>query len=98
MILSMLVRHYRQRGKIRELLDQGTARNEIPRQAGINPYFLDGLAAKARRLESGRGREVFALLLEADLALKSTGAHPRPLLEMLVLQLTAERRAEVARR
>jgi DNA polymerase-3 subunit delta len=87
MILSMMVRHYRQLWKLRELLDQGTARSELPRRAGINPYFLDGLLAQAQRLKPGRGREVFELLLETDLALKSTGSHPRPLLEALVLRL-----------
>lgn len=89
-ILSMMVRHFRQLWKTRELLDQGTGVKEIAHRIGINPYFVDGLVAQARRFSAARYRQVFALFLEADLALKSSGAHPAAMLEKLVLDIMAD--------
>lgn len=88
-ILTMMVRHFRQLWKIRELLDQKVENKEIARRAGINPYFVDGLIAQARRFSAEGYRVVFALFLEVDMALKSSGAHPAPMLEKLVLDVMA---------
>lgn len=88
-ILTMMARHFRQLWKLRELLDQGTKRADIPRLLGINPYFLDGLLAQAKGFTPARGRQIFELMLGVDLALKSSGAaHGGVLLEGLVLQVT----------
>ncbi len=87
LILSMMVRHFRQLWKTRELLDQGVASREIPRRIGINPYFLDGLVGQARRFQHEQFRAGFELFLGVDLALKSSGAHPAALLERLILDL-----------
>jgi DNA polymerase-3 subunit delta len=96
-LLTMMVRHFRQLWKIRELLDQEVATKEIARRAGINPYFVDGLVAQARRFSPARYRQIFALFLEADLALKSSGAHPAAMLEKLVLDVMADAGAEIPR-
>ncbi|OGR33594.1 MAG: DNA polymerase III subunit delta [Desulfuromonadales bacterium GWD2_61_12] len=89
-ILTMMARHFRQLWKLRELLDQGTKRGDIPRLLGINPYFLDGLLAQARSFTPTQGRKIFELMLGVDLALKSSGAHGGVLLETLVLHIGRE--------
>lgn len=96
-ILSMMVRHFRQLWQTRELLDQGVGAREIARRIGINPYFVDGLVAQARRFSPARYRQIFVLFLEADLALKSSGAHPTAMLEKLVLDVMADAGADARR-
>jgi DNA polymerase-3 subunit delta len=88
-ILAMMVRHFRQLWKTRELLDQGTAQKDIPRCIGVNPYFLNSLVDQAKRFSPSQYRHIFELLLGVDLALKSSGAHPSVLLEKLVLDIAA---------
>jgi len=88
-ILSMLVRHFRQLWKIRELIDQGTSRKDLPRQVGVNPYFLDGLLGQYGRFDGNGYRRMFELFLATDLALKSSGAHPEALLEKLLFDIAA---------
>jgi DNA polymerase-3 subunit delta len=90
LLLSMMVRHFRQLWITRELLDQGVGRKDMPGRIGVNPYFLDGLIAQARRFSSNGYRGAFELFLETDLALKSSGAHPTPLLEKLVLNIAGQ--------
>jgi DNA polymerase-3 subunit delta len=90
LILAMISRHFRQLWKAHELLRQRAPEKEMIRRIGINPYFLNGLLAQARRFPGERFRGIFEALLEADLALKSTGASPSALLESLVLRLTAK--------
>jgi DNA polymerase-3 subunit delta len=91
LILNMMVRHFRQLWKTRELLDQGVSSREIPKRIGINPYFLDGLVGQARRFRPDQFRAGFELFLGIDLALKSSGAHPAALLEKLILDLVGTR-------
>lgn len=93
-VLSMLVRHFRQLWKASELLQQGTARNSLPRALGINPYFLDGVLAQSRHFKSAEFRRAFELLLDADLALKSSGSHPSAILERVLIHLISEEAAK----
>ena len=85
-ILSMLVRHFRQLWKTRELLQQGVPQKDLPRRIGINPYFLGNLMAQAKRCAEAPLHEVFPRLLAVDQALKS-GGDARAHLEGLVLAL-----------
>ncbi|AMV72014.1 DNA polymerase III subunit delta [Desulfuromonas carbonis] len=87
LVLNLIVRHFRQLWLTRELIDQGGKTSDVARRVGVNPYFVDGLIRQARRFSAGRFRRAFDLFLEADLALKSSGAHPAPLLERLILQI-----------
>jgi DNA polymerase-3 subunit delta len=88
LLLSMLVRHFRQLWKAQQLLEQGVAHKELPRRIGINPYFLGGLLEQARRWSSRQLGDAFPRFLDVDLALKS-GGDPRAHLERLVLELGA---------
>lgn len=87
-ILSMLIRHFRQLWKARELLAQGVAQKDLPRRIGVNPYFLSGLLTQAKRCSDEQLREAFPKFLSVDLALKS-GGDTRAHLEGLVFALCA---------
>jgi DNA polymerase-3 subunit delta len=89
-ILTMVARHLRHLWKARHLLDSGRERQEIARTVGVNPYFLDGLLRQARAFPVDRFPAIFEEMLAADMALKSSGAHPAAILEELVLSITAE--------
>lgn len=90
-LLALTARHFRQLWRLRELLDQGAAKAEMQKEIGINPYFLEGLLTQARRFPAGHYREVFEALLETDLALKSSGAHPSVQMERLVQRIVEGR-------
>ena len=92
-ILSMLIRHFRQLWKTRELLLQGVPQKDLPRRIGINPYFLGNLMTQAKRCADAPLREAFPRLLAVDQALKS-GGDARAHLEGLVLALCAVGLAE----
>jgi len=85
-ILSMLIRHFRQLWKARELLEQGVPQKELPRRIGINPYFVGSLLTQAQQYSDRQLREAFPRLLAVDLALKS-GGDPRAQLEGLIFTL-----------
>lgn len=86
-ILAMLVRHFRQLWKAKELVERRESNKEIARLVGMNPYFLEGLLAQTSSFNGGELRRAFELFLQTDLALKSSGAHPSALLEQLLLDL-----------
>jgi len=72
----------------RTLLDQGLSPPEIGKTLRMQPgFFLDKTLEQARKRSSAELRRGFALLLEADLATKTSVANPRDLLEHLLLKL-----------
>jgi len=89
-ILSMLIRHFRQLWKTRELVAQGVAHKELPRRIGINPYFVSNLLAQAQHYSDVQLREAFPRLLAVDQALKS-GGDARAQLEGLVFALSGSK-------
>jgi len=88
MVLSMVVRHFRQLWKIQESQGLRIPESELPRQLGISPFFIKGLIEQSGRFAAARYRELFDKFLEADLALKSSGAHPSAILGNLVTEIT----------
>lgn len=86
-LLTMMTRHFRQMWKAHYLLGQGVEKKDLVKGVGVNPYFLEGLLEQARLFPADRYPWIFERLLELDLALKSSGAHPTALLELLVLQI-----------
>jgi len=89
-VLSMLVRHFRQLWKIRDLLDHGATRQAIPKLVGVNPYFVNGLISQAGNFSAGEFRKFFQDFVDADLALKSSGAHPAAILEGVALKVAGQ--------
>lgn len=88
-VLSMLTRHLRNLYRLHELQRQNAPRGELAKAVGVNPYFLDGLLRQAQKYSPEQMPAVFTVLLETDLALKSSGAHPEALLEQAVLKICA---------
>lgn len=93
MVLSMMIRHFRQLWKVRELLDQKVPQGEFPKRVGISPYFLKGLIKQADRFNRQQFNHVFNCFLTTDLALKSSGSDPGMHMEALVLEIAALGRA-----
>jgi DNA polymerase-3 subunit delta len=87
LILAMITRHFRQLWKAHELLRQRVPEKDMARRIGINPYFLSGLLVQARHFPTDGFRGIFESLLDADLALKSSGSSPDAVLESLLLRL-----------
>jgi len=86
-ILAMVTRHFRQLWKAKSLLAQGVAHQEIARRVRINPYFLPDVVRQAEKISSHSFPESFELFIELDLALKSSGAQPKALLQQLAQDL-----------
>lgn len=90
-ILSLLVRHFRQLWKVRELQVQNCPPREIAATAGVPFFVVQPMIIQGKRfsrLDFGRAYELF---LETDLAMKSSGADAEALLESLLLQLSRKR-------
>ena len=86
-ILSLLVRHFRQLWKVRELQAKHQPVNDIAKVAGVPYFVVDGLIQQGKkfsRLDFVRAHELF---LETDLAMKSSGADSAALLENLIVRL-----------
>lgn len=86
-ILSLLVRHFRQLWKVRELQVKKEPLNDIAKIAGVPYFVVDGLIQQGKkfsRLDFIRAHELF---LETDLAMKSSGADAAALLENLIIRL-----------
>ncbi len=89
-VLTMIVRHFRNLWKTRQLLDEKVGRADIARRIEVNPYFVNGLMEQARTFSFDRYRDLFERFLATDLALKSSASHPGALLERLVLDICGE--------
>jgi len=88
MLLAMIARHFRQLWRVRDLMAQKVSQQEISRLAGINPYFIKGVMAQARKFSVSELKRVFESLYETDLALKGGGTRrPSITLEKLVMEV-----------
>lgn len=90
-ILSLLVRHFRQLWKVRELQVQKYPNNEVARLAGVPFFVIDGLVQQAKRFSRNDFIRAHELFLETDLAMKSSGANPAALLDLLILRLVRDK-------
>lgn len=90
-ILALLTRHYRQLWKAREMQVEGCSSRDIARGAGVPPFVVEGLVAQAKRYSRKDFRRAFALFVEADLAMKSSGSQPDVVLESLLMNLAGGR-------
>lgn len=89
MILAMMIRHFRQMWKVKELTAQKVSQSEFPKRVGVSPYFLKGLMQQAGRFDNRHYRQVFDQFLKTDLALKSSGGEPKMYMERLVLEIAS---------
>ena len=90
-ILFLLVRHFRQLWKVRELEAQNRPQNELAKAAGVPPFVVNGLVRQGKRFSRKDFIHFHELFLATDLAMKSSGADAEALLESLVLGLIKKR-------
>ncbi len=90
-ILSLLVRHFRQLWKVRELQVQKRSAKEIAKVAGVPPFVVDGLIQQGKKFSRKDFMIAHELFLETDLAMKSSGADAEALLENLILLLVKKK-------
>ena len=86
-ILSLLVRHFRQLWKVRELQSQKYPVKDIARMAGVPFFVVDSLIQQGSRFARKDFIRAHEMFLETDLAMKSSGADPEALLDNLILRL-----------
>jgi DNA polymerase-3 subunit delta len=86
-ILSLLVRHFRQLWKVRELQVQNRNPRDIAGIAGVPFFVVEPLMRQGKRFSRKDYEQAFELFLETDLAMKSSGADAEALLERLLLRL-----------
>lgn len=86
-ILVLLTRHFRQMWRVRELEADGCPRRDIAARAGVPPFVVDRLSKQGKEYTRNNFKRAFALFLEADLAMKSSGARAEVVLEQLLLRL-----------
>jgi DNA polymerase III subunit delta len=87
-ILALVVRHFRQLWKIKELQAQNSSQKEIAAGAGVPFFVLNAMLAQVRSYTRQELLHAYELFLETDLAMKSSGADAEALLESLLLRLT----------
>ncbi len=88
MLLAMIARHFRQLWRVRDLMAQKVAQQDISRLSGINPYFLKGVMGQARNFGTDELKRVFESLYAADLELKGGGSRrPVLIMERLVMDV-----------
>ncbi len=86
-ILSLLVRHFRQLWKVRELQVQKCPAKDIAKLAGVPFFVVDNLIQQGKKFSRNDFISAHELFLETDLAMKSSGADAGALLDSLILRL-----------
>ena len=92
MLVGALARHFRQLCMIRELIEQRVSQDEISRRLKINPYFLKGMIGQAQKFRMDEYRNIFRLLHETDIGLKS-GSRQGALFELLLFEICLQSNA-----
>lgn len=93
-ILPQIAGYVRRLTIIRAAIDEHASLAEAAAATQINPRTVHRLATQARRLTAEQLREAYALLLDADLQLKTSGRVPAVAVELVIAQFpTGERTA-----
>jgi len=94
-LLSMVARQLRIVARMREALSEGLRPQEAAKRAGAPPFKAADLTESARRFTATSLGDAFALIAETDRALKSSKRPPDVILQAAVLELCAERLAQL---
>lgn len=87
-ILAMLIRQVRMVTLARDMIGRGVSQSEIQSRLGIkHDFVLRKTLIQARRHTIGRLKEFYRLLLEADIAMKTSRLEPDLALSVLVESL-----------
>lgn len=87
MIVGAIAVNYRRLIIAREMMALNRPNSEIAQAVGLSPYAVTFLNEKARRIDERRLTRGVALTAQTDLALKTSLATPRMLIEVLVCEL-----------
>ncbi len=88
-IFSMLARQFRLLIMARELLDQGFTVDEIAKSARIRPFVVRKLIPQANRYTLAMLEQIYARLLDIDVAIKGGQVDADVALDTLIAALTA---------
>ena len=94
-LLAMVARQLRIVARMREALSEGLRPQEAAKRAGAPPFKAADLTESARRFTADSLGQAFALIAETDRALKGSKRPADVILQDAVLQLCAERRAQL---
>ena len=86
-VLTMFVYQFRNLIRIKSLLDQGLANNEIISQTKMHPYVVQKSIQQCQRFEIETLKKIYQKLFDADLAIKSGKIKPRLALDLLVVSI-----------
>ena len=88
-IVAMLAWQVRRLWIAKEAIAGGKSPGEAAKQAGVRPYFTRSFLEQVKRFTEDELERGFELLLEADLALKTSSGDQRVLLELLLCRLSS---------
>ncbi|MBW2508815.1 MAG: DNA polymerase III subunit delta [Deltaproteobacteria bacterium] len=91
-LLAMVARQLRMVARMREALSEGLRPQDAAKRAGAPPFKAGDLTESARRFTADSLGDAFALIAEADRALKGSKRPPDVVLQDAVLALCADRR------
>lgn len=87
MILGAIASNYRKMLGAKELMKQNAPNSEVAKAIGMSPYGVGRFNEKVRRIETERILKGIQRIAATDVALKTSMATPRLLLEMLICEL-----------
>lgn len=88
-VVAMVARLWRQLLEVRAVLDAGGDQAQVQRTLRLPPQATRTLTQRARRESAQQLAAALPAVLEADLALKSSPAAPRVVVERLIMRLCA---------
>jgi len=86
-ILALVARQLRSVAKMRDALKSGLGPQEAAQKAGVPPFKARDMASSAKRFDDAKLTRAFALVAEADLALKGSKVPGPRVLERTLLAL-----------
>jgi DNA polymerase III subunit delta len=89
MILGLIASNYRRLFLARELMNSGQSSQEVARSVRLPPDKQSDFLAAARRTDTKHLTHIMKRLSEADVAIKTSRATPRLVIEMLICELVA---------
>jgi DNA polymerase-3 subunit delta len=98
MILGALASNYRRMLGAKELMKQNAPNSEVAKAVGMSPYAVTRFNERVRKIDASRILQGIARIAETDVALKTSRATPRLLLELLICELCSLRLAQYRER
>lgn len=92
MIIGAIASNYRRLLIAKDLMSLNRPNSEVAQAVGLSPYAVTHLNEKARRIDNRRLIAGLEKIARTDLALKSSVATPKMLMEMLICELTTHQR------